>query len=146
MYQEREFNLQESSSVRGWECSCLAKTFHCSRNGSEKTSQLPEHCMLPLTTVIQSQPSHSASGPNLKPLYPCFCFLRSLQSSVFRIIGFAEFSVYKWIQQSWLGEKITTSTDFSWTETLFIWVTQHQVGAASIRDVWCGLGLNPVIR
>lgn len=40
-YQEREFNVQEGSSVRGWECSCLAKTFHCSRNGSEKTSWLP---------------------------------------------------------------------------------------------------------
>lgn len=61
----------------------------------------------------------------------------------FLVIAFMEFSVYKWIQQSWLDEKIE---DLSWTETLFIWGTEHQVGAASISDVWCGLGLKPVIR
>lgn len=45
--------------------------------GQRKPPSCQEHCMLPLTTVIQSQPLHSASGPSPKSRHPCFCFLHT---------------------------------------------------------------------
>lgn len=128
MYQEKEFNVQDSSSVRGWECSCLAKTFHCSRKGSEKASQLPG--------TLQAAPRHwdpdTAFALCLKSVHPYFCILHTGCILHFHNSQSTnESSRADWMRKS----KITISTDFSWTETLFIWGTDQQVGAASISDV-----------
>lgn len=104
--------------------------------------------MLPLSTVIQTQPLHSAAAPSLESAHPHFCFFHTVHILHFRIIACTEFSVYKWIQQSWLGEK---TEDQDLHRFQLDWNPPHlgygaPVGAASIGDVWCGLGLKPVIR
>lgn len=130
--------MQESSSVRRWECSCLAKTFHCNRKGSEKTSQLPgtlhaapHHCD-PVTAFALSFWSKPEVSLSLflflaHSLHPPFSESLASQNSQ----STNESSTADWVRK----QKIMTSTDFSRTETLFIRGTEHQVGAASTRDV-----------
>lgn len=71
VYQEKEFNVQDSSSVRGWECSCLAKTFHCSRKGSQKTSQLPGALHAAPRPWDPPQPLHKAWSLSIPISVPC---------------------------------------------------------------------------
>lgn len=61
--------------------------------GQRKPPSCQQLCMLPLTTVIQSQPLHSASGASLKSIYPFFCFLQTVYILHFQNhTGFTEFS------------------------------------------------------
>lgn len=135
-YQEREINVQGGSSVRGWECSCLAKIFHCCRNGSAKTSWRPgtphavPHCWDPVTAQLLVQAS-SLSIP--------FLLLTQSTSSIYRITGSAEFCLQTnpAVLTDWEKYKTMTSTDLKRIEIPFIWNTE--LVAALISRAWCGL-------
>lgn len=87
--------------------------------------------------------STTASAQSLKSVHPYFCSLHTGYSLHFHNSQSTnESSRADWLRKS----KITISTDFSWTESLLIWGTDHQVGAASTNGVWCSLGLKALIR
>lgn len=130
VYQEREFNVQESSCVRGWECSCLAKTFQCSRSGSGQTSQL-------LGTLQACCPSPLWSRHSLctQLLLQAWSLLIPISVSSTQSISSISESLLAQNSQSTnessradgvRKQKIKISTDFSWTETLLIWGMEHQ--------------------
>lgn len=130
--------LSEVGNAAAWPKPCTA-----AGKGQSKPPGCQNSACCPSPPGSDTAFALSSWGSSSSLLIPISASCAQATSSIFRVIAFMEFSVYKWIQQSWLDEKIE---DFSRTETLFIWGREHQVGAASIRDVWCGLGLKPVIR
>lgn len=128
-YQEREFNVQEGSSVRGWECSCLAKTFHCSRSGSELAAKNSACC----PSLLWS--SHSLFTQLLLQAWSLFIsipvsyrvYILHFQNHWFnRILSLStnEPSRVDRVRRY----KTMTSVDFNQPETLFIWNIKHQMG------------------
>lgn len=129
VYQEKEFNVLDSSSVRGWECSCLAKTFHCSRKGSES---------LPAAR-------NSACCPSLLGSRHSLCTQTEVYSSLLLFLAhrlhppFSQFLVYRWTQQSWLDEKIEDYNlnrfQLDWNPLHLAQITRWVLPAVVMSDV-----------
>lgn len=116
----------------------------------EKSLGCQKLCVLSLTTASQSKPFHSASSPRLKSVYPHSCFLHRLYILHFQNHWFNRILSLPTNESNRADRlrkhKITTSTDLNWTETLFIWNTEHQVGSYLLQSCLMGSEFQPSDR